>query len=77
MGIARCFTFGGRFNRVLHDPAVAPRQALTKQQYMDASVQQTTINHFYEKLLKLKVSRSHQSAEHRVKQHIDICSLPG
>ncbi len=32
MGIARCFTFGGRFGRVLHDPAVLPRtEGLTKE----------------------------------------------
>lgn len=51
IGIARCLTFGGRFNRVLHDPAVPPRLELTKEQYADkaAAAQQTTINHFYEK----------------------------
>ncbi len=55
MGIARCFTYGGYFKRVLHDPSVKPRDGLTKQAYMDKSFQQTTINHFHEKLLKLKV----------------------
>ena len=55
VGIARCFTYGGRFNRVLHDPSVLPRDGLTKQAYMDKAVQQTTINHFHEKLLRLKV----------------------
>jgi len=25
VGIARCLTFGGRFNRVLHDPGCPPR----------------------------------------------------
>ena len=54
IGIARCFTYGGNFKRVLHDPAIAPRSGLTKQQYIDKSFQQTTINHFHEKLLKLK-----------------------
>ncbi len=55
IGIARCFTFGGRFGRVLHDPTVPPRAGLTRQQYMDAGFQQTTLNHFHEKLLLLKV----------------------
>ena len=55
VGIARCFTYGGRFNRVLHDPSVPPEGALTREVYMDAKRQQTTINHFHEKLLKLKV----------------------
>lgn len=62
IGIARCFTFGGRFARVLHDPAVPHREGLTRQQYMDRGFQQTTINHLHEKLLKLKVrtfSRPH------------------
>jgi uncharacterized protein len=57
VGIARCFTFGGRFNRVLHDPDVAPRLSLTKEQYMTGSAKATTINHFYEKLLKIKVNK--------------------
>lgn len=55
MGIARCLTFGGAKGRVLHDPAIPPRQQLTREQYMDKSAEQTTLNHFYEKLLLLKV----------------------
>lgn len=58
IGIARCFTYGGYFKRVLHDPAIAPRSKLTKEQYMDKSFQQTTTNHFHEKLLKLQASFS-------------------
>ncbi|BDA45043.1 Uncharacterized protein YpgQ [Coccomyxa sp. Obi] len=69
VGIARCFTFGGRFNRVLHDPSVKPRDRLTKQAYMDKTFQQTTINHFHEKLLKLKdmmkTESGKQMAQHR------------
>ncbi|KAK4746862.1 hypothetical protein SAY87_025899 [Trapa incisa] len=53
IGIARCFTFGGRRNRVLHDPAILPRLELSKEQYMK-NMEQTTVNHFHEKLLKLK-----------------------
>lgn len=56
IGIARSFTFGGRFERVLYDPEVPPRQALSKEQYMSEGHKATTINHFHEKLLKLKVS---------------------
>ncbi|KAI3436281.1 hypothetical protein D9Q98_002334 [Chlorella vulgaris] len=54
IGIARCLTFGGSFNRVLHDPAIPPRTHLTQQQYTDKAAQQTTLNHFHEKLFKLK-----------------------
>ncbi|KAJ4849417.1 hypothetical protein Tsubulata_007254 [Turnera subulata] len=53
IGIARCFTFGGSRNRVLHDPAIHPRTDLSKEQYMKKE-EQTTVNHFHEKLLKLK-----------------------
>ncbi|XP_076917930.1 uncharacterized protein LOC143578152 [Bidens hawaiensis] len=53
IGIARCFTFGGSRNRVLHDPNIQPRSDLTKDQYMNKD-EQTTVNHFHEKLLKLK-----------------------
>lgn len=58
IGIARCLTFGGKFDRTLYDPMVPPRQNLTKEQYTDKAARQTTINHFYEKLLLLKVSAS-------------------
>jgi len=52
-GIARCFTFGGSKKRTLHDPAILPRSDLSKEKYMNKE-EQTTINHFHEKLLKLK-----------------------
>ncbi|KAK7404347.1 hypothetical protein VNO78_05167 [Psophocarpus tetragonolobus] len=53
IGIARCFTFGGSRKRMLHDQAIPPRSDLSKEQYMNKE-EQTTINHFHEKLLKLK-----------------------
>ncbi|KAI3421659.1 HD domain-containing protein [Psidium guajava] len=53
IGIARCFTFGGSRNKVLHDPAIQPRSDLSQESYMKKE-EQTTLNHFYEKLLKLK-----------------------
>ncbi|KAK6931728.1 HD domain [Dillenia turbinata] len=53
IGIARCFTFGGSRSRVLHDPSIQPRSDLSKEQYMKRE-EQTTVNHFHEKLLKLK-----------------------
>ena len=44
-----------RFSRVLHDPAVPPADRLTRAVYTDAKRQQTTLNHFHEKLLHIKV----------------------
>ncbi|THG01957.1 hypothetical protein TEA_027894 [Camellia sinensis var. sinensis] len=52
-GIARCFTFGGSRSSVLHDPSIQPRSDLSKEQYIKKD-KQTTVNHFHEKLLKLK-----------------------
>lgn len=57
IGIARCFTFGGRKNRTLWDGpgGPPPRVGLTKETYMAGSAAHTnTLNHFYEKLLLLK-----------------------
>lgn len=38
---------------MLHDPAIQPRLELSKEQYIKKE-EQTTVNHFHEKLLKLK-----------------------
>ncbi|MQL84584.1 hypothetical protein Taro_017091 [Colocasia esculenta] len=54
IGIARCFTFGGSKNNPLHDPATLPRTGLSRETYMKKDEKQTSINHFHEKLLKLK-----------------------
>eukprot|EP01023_Acetabularia_acetabulum_P056697 TRINITY_DN6584_c0_g1_i2.p3 TRINITY_DN6584_c0_g1~~TRINITY_DN6584_c0_g1_i2.p3 ORF type:complete len:146 (-),score=22.30 TRINITY_DN6584_c0_g1_i2:169-606(-) len=61
IGIARCFTFGGKFNRSLYDPDIKPRENLSKEEYMNTTTKQTTINHFYEKLLNLKSLMKTQS----------------
>lgn len=52
IGIARAFTYGGFKNRILYDPDIAPIATMTKEEYKNT--QAPTINHFYEKLLRLK-----------------------
>ena len=52
IGIARTFAFGGFFKEPIYDPSIKPRQNLTKEEYKKKN--STSINHFYEKLLKLK-----------------------
>ncbi len=52
IGIARAFTYGGFKNRVLYDPSVKIEEHLTKESYKNTTA--PTINHFYEKLLRLK-----------------------
>ncbi|RRT69870.1 hypothetical protein B296_00036922 [Ensete ventricosum] len=53
-GIARCFTYGGSKSHILYDPEIPPRQGLTKETYMMKDGKQTSVNHFHEKLFKLK-----------------------
>ncbi|KAL8543556.1 hypothetical protein ACS0TY_004206 [Phlomoides rotata] len=67
IGIARCFTFGGSRNRVLHDPNIKPRLDLSKEKYMNKD-EQTTVNHFHEKLLKLKELMKTKAGQRRAEK---------
>ncbi|XP_011080896.2 uncharacterized protein LOC105164046, partial [Sesamum indicum] len=67
IGIARCFTFGGSRNRVLHDPNIKPRSDLSKENYMNKD-EQTTVNHFHEKLLKLKKLMKSKAGQRRAER---------
>lgn len=53
VGIARTFAFSAKKGTPFFDPAIPVRHALTREDYMKP-VPSTTINHFHEKLLKLK-----------------------
>lgn len=52
IGIARAFTYGGYKNRPMYDPAIVPDMHMSKEAYKNSAA--PTINHFYEKLLRLK-----------------------
>lgn len=52
IGIARAFAFGGNFGSVLYDPNIPPMDHKSLVSYQKN--RSHTINHFYEKLLKLK-----------------------
>ncbi len=52
IGVGRTFAFGGHKGNIMYHPKVAPNEMLTKEEYDNAVG--TTVNHFYEKLLKLK-----------------------
>ncbi|WP_369899895.1 HD domain-containing protein [Bacillus manliponensis] len=52
IGIARTFAYGGAKGRLMYDPKVPPREEMTKEEYRKSN--DPSLNHFYEKLLKLK-----------------------
>lgn len=52
MGIARAFSYGGFRGRPFYDPAVKPMLNMGKEEYRKSTA--PTVNHFYEKLFKLK-----------------------
>ena len=65
IGIARTFNYGGFKNRVIYDPAIPPKLAMSKEEYKNAT--SPTINHFYEKLLLLK-DRMHTTTGKKIAQ---------
>ena len=52
IGIGRAFAYGGHKNRPMHDPSSPPEMHATFEDYKKK--QSTTVNHFYEKLFRLK-----------------------
>ena len=52
IGIARTFSYGGHKGNEFYNPEVPFREVSSKQEYRTDAT--PTINHFYEKLLKLK-----------------------
>ncbi|MFT8724075.1 MAG: HD domain-containing protein [Liquorilactobacillus nagelii] len=53
IGITRAIYYGGAHQEIIYDPKIKPRKSFSKQEYRDLA-NETIINHFYEKLLKLK-----------------------
>ncbi len=55
IGIARVFAYGGAHTREIHNPTNKPLQAFSSfKTYQKAMKNSTSINHFYEKLLRVK-----------------------
>jgi len=68
IGIARCFTYGGSKNSALHDPIILLRDNLSKEKCMSKEEKQTSINHFHEKLFKLKDMMKTEAGKRRAEK---------
>lgn len=68
IGIARAFTYGGYKNNLIYDPDVKVKEFKSLE---DVKEKNTTINHFYEKLLKLKNIMNTESAKKIAEQRHD------
>jgi uncharacterized protein len=68
MGIARTFAYSGAKNREMYNPDEAVRE-ISAEEYQNLDRKSHTIQHFYEKLLKLKdlmnTETAKKMAEHR------------
>lgn len=75
IGIVRAIYFGGKHGERIYDPLVAPRDEMSRDDYRDLR-HETIINHFYEKLLKIKGMLNTEAARsiavHRQQVMIDF-----
>lgn len=53
IGIARAFAYGGKKGQPIYDPTINVREEMSLEEYRKGK--STSIHHFYEKLLKLKI----------------------
>ena len=74
IGIARTFNYGGHKGRAIYDPAIPPQLGMDKAAYKASRA--PTLNHFHEKLLRLKdlmnTQTGRQMAERRHQYMLDF-----
>jgi len=74
IGIARAFAYSGKAGQLIHDPEIKPREHIEKENYRKGK--NTAINHFYEKLLKLKDMMNTKTARDLAeKRHRFMCEF--
>jgi hydrolase, HD len=61
IGIARCFAFGGKKSNTIYNPEVGIIEVNTYEEYRNK--ERHSINHFYEKLLKIKDTINTETAK--------------
>lgn len=70
IGIARTFTYGGNNKQQIYNPSIKPKEPDTAEEYKNKK--QPTINHFYEKLLKLKDKMNTEKAKRIAEERHDF-----
>lgn len=75
LGITRAIYYGGGHHEKIYDPAIKPRQNMNREEYRNLA-DETIINHFYEKILKLsamlQTPSARQIAAHRQQVMLDF-----
>lgn len=69
IGIARVFAYGGSRHRIIHDPEIKPTENMNADQYRNHL--STSVNHFYEKLFRLKDLMNTETAKKIAEQRED------
>jgi len=70
IGIARAFNYGGYAGRKIYDPDIKPREYKNMEEYRKSD--SSTVNHFYEKLLKLKDNMNTKTGKKLAKKRHDF-----
>lgn len=69
IGIARAFTYGGKHGNLIYDPKIKPVKLTDHDQYRQH--EETTINHFYEKLFHLAALMNTPAAKAEAEERTD------
>ena len=75
IGIARTFATGGRLKRIIHDPDRRPRKRLPRVVYLHKKIEGTSINFFYEKILKLSEMMNTETAKKMAKEKVQFTKI--
>ncbi|MEH7388011.1 HD domain-containing protein [Bacillus sp. JJ1521] len=70
IGIARTFAYAGAHGDLMYDPNLPYRESMTKEEYRNGK--STAVNHFYEKLLKLKDTLNTNAAKEVAQERHDF-----
>lgn len=70
IGIARAFAYGGKHDNPIYDPRIPVTQLTSHDQYR--TKQETTINHFYEKLFPLEELMNTSSGKKLAHQRTEV-----